>query len=55
MKEPMKNPGIELARELTMARLSVLDAALRKDQDRREIEMAGTSSTQASTRAPRKL
>ena len=26
----MKNPGIELARELTLARLSVLDAALRK-------------------------
>lgn len=39
MKEPMKNPGIELARELTMIRLSHLDDVLRMDQERRQNEM----------------
>lgn len=38
MKEPMKNPGIELALALTKARLSDFDVALRKDQERRQAE-----------------
>lgn len=34
--ETRENPGIVLARDLALARLSLLDEALRRDQVRRE-------------------
>lgn len=46
MKEPMKNPGIEMARQMTLVRLSVLDAALRMDQERREAARASAIRSQ---------
>src|SRR5688572_7567260 len=45
------NPGIELARELTRARLSDLDIALRKDQERRQMEADMTRLTAACPNA----